>query len=338
MSFNCTALHRIVLYWNDLESVVLYCRQQKRRLSRGMAKAYGNNSMASVIESAAFSRQSSFAMMQDSEGQHVYTLASTFTQTKNIIPRTPDFTFFSCSYHYLSTFLSSLYWYSATYYFYLSTILFMLNNETSPPLPSLLFSFPLFSSPTHHFLLSSCLLLTSSPSHLLSTILLITSTSTPWIFWFFYSYLLSLFNFSLLHLIVFCLFLTLIEPRCGTPIGFMDRIKTIESFSQDYEREMALAADLRDPFLAGSHDDGSIQSIDALLSRCVMWCGVLTCVVLHRTLLSHVKLYICITVLLVQPRLCSHNEVILIFYGPLLSSLPSPTALSVTPQTTHYTL
>ena len=50
----------------------------------------------------------------------------------------------------------------------------------------------------------------------------------------------------------------------------MDRIKTIESFSQDYEREMALAADLRDPFLSGSHDDGPIQTIDALLSRCVM--------------------------------------------------------------------
>ena len=59
----------------------------------------------------------------------------------------------------------------------------------------------------------------------------------------------------------------------------MERIKTIESFSQDFERDMALAADLRDPFLASSHDDGPRQPMDLHLSRCVLLC-LLWCVVL----------------------------------------------------------
>jgi hypothetical protein len=154
--FVTTAQYLFLFDYTASHCTAPYCRQQKRRLSRGMAKAYGNTSMASVIESATFSRHSSFAMMQDSEGQHVYTLASTYTQTKNVIPITLIFIFSSCSYFHLSTLLSSLYRYSATLNC-LPTVLCMLNNETSPLLScapfsslflsSLLFSPLLFSPP-----------------------------------------------------------------------------------------------------------------------------------------------------------------------------------------------
>ena len=71
----------------------------------------------------------------------------------------------------------------------------------------------------------------------------------------------------------------------------MEKIKTIESFSQDFERDMALAADLRDPFLASSHDDDPRQTMDRHLSRCVVLCCV-RCVVMDDTVR-----HVCCTVL-----------------------------------------
>lgn len=125
--------------------ITLFCnalhhRQQKRRLSRGMAKAYGNTSMASVIESAAYSRRNSFAMMQDSEGQHVHTLGSTYTQTRNFVPLNLDFLFFT---HHCST--ATLTSFHATCFIFL---LFCICSTIRPHL-----SAPLIASHISHYLI-----------------------------------------------------------------------------------------------------------------------------------------------------------------------------------------
>ena len=59
-----------------------YYRQQKRRLSRGIAKAYGNSS--SSMEPGTFSsRRASFIMMQDNEGMHAHTHTCVLTRRQH---------------------------------------------------------------------------------------------------------------------------------------------------------------------------------------------------------------------------------------------------------------